>query len=77
MPPDIVFLKSHIKAAKRIAAPVKITAASRRRARRPRCSAIRPQTTIVKATTTGDHTGPTHGTGIKNSMSQVLSDCGQ
>ena len=43
----------------------------------PVASEISPQTIIVSATSTGAHTGPTQGSGIRNKISQVRSESGQ
>ena len=42
-----------------------------------RCSSTNPMPTIVQATLTGAMTGPTHGTGMRKSTSQVSSEAGQ
>ncbi len=52
--------------------PVRQPAANSARAQRNQ-----PQTIMVNATSTGAHTGPTQGSGIRNKMSQVRSESGQ
>ena len=42
-----------------------------------RCSSTSPMPAIVKATLSGARTGPTHGTGMRNSTSQVSREGGQ
>ena len=42
-----------------------------------RLAARRPTPTSAALTATGDQTGPTHGTGMRNRRSVVPSDAGQ
>ncbi len=61
--------------------PTPATQCHRRRTRRrpPRSdrAATSPNPTRATLTTTGDQTGPTHGSGIRNRRSVVASDGGQ
>ena len=76
IPPAVVFRKSQTKAITITAAPASTPAQCLSPPRIPPArSEIKPHTIMVNATSTGAHTGPTQGSGMRNKMSQVLSEC--